>query len=60
MDGRLAEGWDPAWSPDGSALAFVSDRHGSPDLFLLRADGTGLTRLTSSPGVETRPLWLPL
>lgn len=57
---RLAEGWDPAWSPDGSALAFVSDRHGTPDLFLLRADGTGLTRLTSSPGADTRPLWLPL
>jgi Tol biopolymer transport system component len=43
---------EPAWSPDGSQLAFVrrspppgDDRH---DLYVVNADGSGLRRLTQS------------
>lgn len=56
---RLADGWDPVWSPDGQMLAFVSERDGNTDLFLVRADGSGQTRLTTHPGTDTRPLWMP-
>jgi Tol biopolymer transport system component len=37
------ENYDPAWSPDGSRIVFSRDR----DLFVVDADGTHLTLLTS-------------
>ncbi len=36
----------PAWSPDGSSLAFSSDRNGNYDIFSLSLDGAPLTQLT--------------
>ncbi|MEL6414312.1 MAG: PDZ domain-containing protein, partial [Pseudomonadota bacterium] len=41
-------GWDgmPVWSRDGSKLAFASDRNGNLDVYVMNADGTGLSRLT--------------
>ena len=51
--------WHPSWSPDGSKIAYVSDRHGSPDLWLMNADGTEPVRLTDGPGDEQFPEWSP-
>lgn len=48
----------PAWSPDGKYLVFVSERTGDAELFLMRADGSGQTRLTASPGADWLPRWL--
>ena len=48
----------PAWSPDGRYLVFVSDRAGDLDLYLMRADGTGQTRLTHAKGVDWLPRWI--
>ncbi len=36
----------PAWSPDGSKIAFASDRYGNSDVFVMPADGGTATRLT--------------
>lgn len=36
----------PVWSPDGSRIAFASDRHGNFDLFVMPAGGGTATRLT--------------
>ena len=43
---------DPVWSPDGSRIAFSSDREGMPATFIMDADGTNLHRLnpTGSSG----------
>ncbi|MEV4758117.1 VWA domain-containing protein [Micromonospora sp. NPDC049559] len=49
----------PAVSPDGGRVAFVSDRGGSDDIWLVNADGTGLRRLTDHPGEDTWPTWSP-
>ena len=56
-DGRGRDG-SPAWSPDGGYLAFTSDRDRDPELYLMRADGTGVTRLTRAPGADWLPRWL--
>jgi len=48
---------DPAWSPDGGEIAFSSDRSGNLDVFTMRADGSGLRRLTDTPASEHDPFW---
>jgi TolB protein len=50
---------DPAWSPDGTKIAFSSRRTGSNDLFVMNADGTGTRRLTSTKEDDLRPTWSP-
>jgi TolB protein len=51
---------DPAWSPDGARIAFISSRTGGGDLYLINADGSGRRRLTYTAAREfTRPAWSP-
>ncbi len=59
----------PRWSPDGQAIAFASNRAhygaqaeaGSPDfdVYVMRADGSQVRRITSDPGNDRDPSWLP-
>jgi Tol biopolymer transport system component len=44
----LARGWDPAWSPDGATLAYVSI-YPHPQVWTIRRDGTGRHRVTNEP-----------
>jgi Tol biopolymer transport system component len=52
-----ANDFAPAWSPDGKRIAFISDRDGNDQLYVVRTDGTGLIRLTSSQGDKDTPAW---
>lgn len=47
----------PLWSPDGTRIAFNSDRHGSMDLFVVDAAGGIPRRLTTHSGRETLMAW---
>ncbi len=50
----------PAWSPNGSQIAFASDRNNSDwEIYIINSDGTNLRQITSSPGVDTDPAWSP-
>ena len=49
----------PVWSPDGRRIAFVSDRDGDWEIYVMNADGSGQKRLTNSPGIERNPSWSP-
>jgi Tol biopolymer transport system component len=40
-------------------LAFVSTRDGNPEIYTIRADGTGLRRLTANRAGDYRPAWSP-
>jgi dipeptidyl aminopeptidase/acylaminoacyl peptidase len=60
---------DPAWSPDGKLVAFVSNRTEEPDnnrnsdIWIVTADNTDkgqtLRRLTTNPGSDESPAWSP-
>jgi WD40-like Beta Propeller Repeat len=60
-DPVLAPAFDvaPAWSPDGSKLAFTSDRNGNSDVYVMAADGGNQTRLTNNPASDSFPAWSP-
>ena len=49
----------PAWSPDGRQIAFYSERDGNWEIYLMNADGSGLTRLTDNPANDWFPSWAP-
>ena len=54
----------PAWSPDRKQIAFVRDAGRDSDIYVMRADGTGVRRLTggSRPGrgaQDLYPAWSP-
>lgn len=49
----------PAWSPDGTKVAFHSDRAGNYDIWVIDVHGSGLTRLTSADDNEGFPVWKP-
>ena len=47
------------WSPDGSRIAFVSDRDGNGEIYVMDADGAGQTNLSNGPEDESTPRWSP-
>jgi len=55
----------PAWSPDGQRIAFISpckkeeDIYASTSLYVINADGTDLVTLEASPGGNFDPAWSP-
>jgi dipeptidyl aminopeptidase/acylaminoacyl peptidase len=60
---------NPAWSPDGRSIAFVSNRSQDPDrnfnddIWVVAADNTDrggrLVRISTNPGTDGSPAWSP-
>ena len=44
-----ANDWYPVWSPDGTEIAFASDRNGPSSIFRKPANGTGAEELVLQP-----------
>jgi Tol biopolymer transport system component len=49
----------PAFSADGSKILFRSDRSGNADIWVMNADGSGATQLTTDGGEDGKPAWSP-
>ena len=65
--GGAREIWDvpgvsfqfPAWSPDGSRIAFSSTRDGNTEIYSMNPDGSDQVNLTSNPAGDDDPAWSP-
>ena len=50
----------PAWSPDGSRIAFISGRSGTPQVWIMDADGGNQRQLTFDAPIKGQlPDWSP-
>jgi Tol biopolymer transport system component len=55
----------PAWSPDGTRMVFISpcntkkDTYEGSSLFIINADGSDLKPLPNAPGGDFEPAWSP-
>jgi len=65
-DGSVDKGWkenptgsNPKWSRWGSRIAFVRGPEGKREIYLMNADGTGVTRLTKNSDDDINPSWSP-
>jgi TolB protein len=52
-----ADDTHPDWSPDERNIVFVSDRDGNRELYVMKADGSDVRRLTADPAVDDWPAW---
>ena len=53
---------DPAWSADGTNIAFVRDTSGMEldEIYVMKGDGSGQTNITNHPAVsDIEPSWSP-
>ncbi len=60
---RLTDHWaidtSPSFSPDCSQIAFVSDRAGGPQIFVMSAGGGGARQITHAGRYNSTPAWSP-
>jgi len=50
---------EPAWSPNGRLIAFASRRDGRSHIYVMRADGTHIRRVTDGESDDDGPAWAP-
>ncbi|RMG79703.1 MAG: hypothetical protein D6712_19270, partial [Chloroflexi bacterium] len=54
-----ADDRDPAWSPDGTRLAFASHRDGNWDIYIYNVITNETQRMTFDISFQARPAWSP-
>jgi uncharacterized repeat protein (TIGR01451 family) len=51
--------YNPAWSPDGTKIAFVHNQDGIYSIYVMNADGSNQTNLTNNVVYSEAPAWSP-
>ena len=51
------DNFDPVWAPTGDWIAFMSNREGNWDIYLIRPDGSGLINDSQNPASDDDPAW---
>jgi len=58
-DGSSGDSYHPAWSPDGSKIAFGSTRDSNPEIYVMDPNGSNIVRLTYDSAQDAQPAWSP-
>jgi len=56
---RLTSGRAPAWSRDGSKIAFTRDGSAGSGIYVMNADGSGIVHLGTTTTTDNQPTWSP-
>jgi len=51
--------YHPAWSPDGTKIAFGSTRDTNPQIYVMDPNGSNVVRLTHNSAADGQPAWSP-
>ena len=51
---------NPDWSPDGTQIAFYSERPGNAEIYVMNSDGTQQVRATHDPWYDQAVRWKPM
>jgi hypothetical protein len=54
-----SDGTDPAWSADGTKIAFTTNRDGNNEIYVMNANGNTQTRMTNNAASDSMPAWSP-
>jgi Tol biopolymer transport system component len=46
-----------SWAPDGSRIAFSSNRDGNSEIYVMDSDGNTVVRVTDNPASDKEPAW---
>jgi WD40 repeat protein len=57
LTGDEADAFAPAWSPDGRRIAFISDRDGNDQLYVMNRRGDRIVRVTNGQAEKDTPSW---
>ncbi len=49
----------PVWSPNGSKIAFWTNRDGNDEIYVMNAEGSNPVNLTTNPAADRAPAWSP-
>jgi len=60
QDSGIALNYHPRYSPDGNWIAFISDRKGQTNLWIMGADGSNPKSVVIDPAARvSQPSWMP-
>jgi len=59
LSAEQGDDYSPVWPPDGTKIAFYSNRDGNTEIYVMDADGSNPTRLTENSASDGSPVWSP-
>jgi Tol biopolymer transport system component len=59
LSDNTRDDFDPTWSPDGSYIAFATNRDGNGEIYRMDTTGHATARLTNNPADDREPAWSP-
>jgi Tol biopolymer transport system component len=59
LPNQIGNNTSPTWSRDDSQIVFITDRSGSPELYIMDASGNGQAAIPGAPSNPQHPRWMP-
>ncbi len=50
----------PVWAPESNRIAFVAERDGNKEIYVMASDGTGQANISNNSALDDNPSWNPI